>query len=68
MFVGMLLLSLSIAFAGAGDQARSLGFREEGRELFREALLCAIVGFVFLYVSIPKAEYKPPSFGTEVAY
>lgn len=68
MFFGMLLLALSLAFAGAGEQARALGWLEDARELFRDCVVCAICGFVFLYVSVPKVEYKPPAFSTEVAY
>jgi hypothetical protein len=69
MFIGMVLLALSVTLTGAANQARALKLPDEAAELLRDAILSAIVGFIFLYASVPtKVDYKPPTFSAEVAY
>lgn len=63
---GLIALSASLVITDLSQFLKRLGFKEEAKEIYRDAIALAILGFIFfIFVQVKTELPHPPSNNTE---
>jgi hypothetical protein len=64
--LGLATLAASLAIIDLSQFLKRLGFKEEAKEIYREAIALAILGFIFFMFVQMKTELPPVRNNTEI--